>query len=722
MNGRTTRQNLEQLRDSAEEAHQHESQDKPVEPEMPNETLHPMQSGLNDEKTHYSGLYDLAQVGYLLLSEQGLILEANLTVSSMLGESRSTQLLNRQISRFILEEDVNSYKQLRMHLIETGSPRSCELRMVKNDGAPFWVRLTASAFQEESGAPLLRIVLNDIDELKQAQAALRENEQFLKAMTENIPALLGYWTPDLHYTFASKEYTNWFGRTAEEMQGIGVRELVGDELFKIREPYIRAALRGEPQSFEGAMTKPGGKTMQVMAQYIPHKVDGKVHGVFGLVTDITAIKQGQEQLRISDAALKAVSQGVIIRGLEQGILSVNEAFASITGYNSTEIIGKDYSFLEGSLTNPQQADRIRLALEHGTEFSGEILHYRKDGSTFWNELTISPVINDQGQLTHFVGIMRDITERKHTEEALRIAAAAFESHEGMMITDSNSVILRVNRAFTEITGYTAEEVVGLTPRLFKSGRHNAAFYAEMWQSIKRTGSWEGEIWDRRKNGEIYPKWLTITAVKTEDGAVTHYVGSQTDISARKAAEDVIRNMAFYDPLTQLPNRRLLVDRLSQAMAVSKRSGWYGALLFLDLDNFKPLNDAHGHVAGDLLLIEAADRLKGCVREMDMVARFGGDEFVILLNELDADKAKSTLKTESVAEKIRHTLSKPYLLTIKCEGKTDIAVEHQCTASIGVVLFTHVEANQGDLFKKADQAMYQAKNAGRNLIRFYDQKP
>ncbi len=674
---------------------------------------------LNTEQTRSFDIRDLVQMGHLTLSSQGLILQANLTATSLLGEVRSTELLKQQVSSFIFKEDEDIYDLLCKQLNETGEPQSCELRMVKNSDTPIWVCLVASLMQDEHDESVLRVVLNDITERKQAEASLRKSEDFIKAIADNIPALFGYWTSELRYTFASKEYMNWFGYTEEEMQGIHIQELVSDELFRKREPYIRAALRGEPQMFEGMLAKSDGQTMHVMAQYIPHKVDGDVRGVFGLVTDITAVRQGQEQIRVSDAALKVVSQGVIIRDSDEGILSANDAFVSITGYSTTEILGKDYCLLEGPLTDPQQADRIRLAFKNGTEFSGDILHYRKDGTTFWNELTISPVCNEQGQLTHFVGITRDITERKYGEEELRIAAAAFESHEGMLITDANSVILRVNRAFIENTGYTAEEVVGQTPSMFKSGRHNANFYAEMWEDINRTGKWQGEIWDRRKNGEIFPKWLTITAVKSEDGTVTHYVGAHTDISARKATEDVIKNMAFYDPLTQLPNRRLLDERLSQSLATSKRHGCYGALLFLDLDKFKPINDIYGHVVGDLLLIEMADRLNKCVRETDTVARFGGDEFVVILNELDVDKAKSTSQAEVVAEKIRLILSKPYLLTVRHEGKADTAVEHHCTTSIGVTLFINFEASHDDIFKRADMAMYQAKKTGPNLIRFYD---
>lgn len=209
-------------------------------------------------------------------------------------------------------------------------------------------------------------------------------------------------------------------------------------------------------------------------------------------------------------------------------------------------------------------------------------------------------------------------QRLHDEQQLRIAATAFESQESLMITDAAGVILRVNHAFTKTTGYTAEDAVGQTPRLLKSDRHNAAFYQAMWESLNRTGTWQGEIWDRRKNGEIYPKWLSISAVKGSDGIVSHYVGSHTDITERKAAEEKIEYLAFYDPLTRLPNRRLLTERLGQTLASGARSGKKSALLFIDLDNFKTLNDSHGHDIGDQFLQQVAQRLESCVREGDTV--------------------------------------------------------------------------------------------------------
>ena len=310
--------------------------------------------------------------------------------------------------------------------------------------------------------------------------------------------------------------------------------------------------------------------------------------------------------------------------------------------------------------------------------------------------------------------------RQRMEDAIRIAAIAFESHEGMMIVDPACAIVRVNKAFTRITGYTEEEAVGQTPRMLSSGYHDAEFYAAMWDSINATGLWQGEIWNRRKTGEAYPAWANITAVAREDGDVANYVATYTDITLRKAAENEIKNMAFNDALTLLPNRRMLIERLNQTLAVSKRNGRYCALMFIDLDNFKPLNDQYGHEVGDLLLIEVAGRLVSCVREVDTVARFGGDEFVVMLSELDASKAASITQAEIVAEKIRAILAEPYALAIRKNGKVITTVTHQCTSSIGIHLFAGHETSADDVLKHADLAMYQAKREGGNSFSFYRQ--
>jgi diguanylate cyclase (GGDEF)-like protein/PAS domain S-box-containing protein len=329
------------------------------------------------------------------------------------------------------------------------------------------------------------------------------------------------------------------------------------------------------------------------------------------------------------------------------------------------------------------------------------------GKACWIDNRLSLITDDEGEITGLFGIARDVTSRVQAEHELRIAAS-FESQESMMITDADCVILRVNHAFTETTGYTPGEVVGKTPRLLKSGRHNADFYRAMWESIERTGSWHGEIWDRRKNGKISPELLTISAVKSGD-VVTHYVGTHVDITERKAAEEEIKHLAYYDHLTGLPNRRLLMDRLGHALAFSTRSGSAGALLFLDLDNFKVLNDTLGHNIGDLLLQQVAHRLESCVRKSDTVARLGGDEFVVMLEGLSGQPEEAASQTRLVGEKILDALNKPYQLALSA---------YRSTPSIGAVLFDH-QQSMDDLLKQADIAMYQAKNAGRNLLRFFD---
>lgn len=310
----------------------------------------------------------------------------------------------------------------------------------------------------------------------------------------------------------------------------------------------------------------------------------------------------------------------------------------------------------------------------------------------------------------FARMSRELEMRRQAEQQLLIAAAAFDSQEAICVTDANGVILRVNQAFAELTGYSVGELVGQNPRMLQSGRHDAAFYAAMWQRIAESGFWEGEIWDKRKNGEVYPKWLTITAIKSTDGAVTNYVSTQTDITARKAAEDEIKYLAFYDSLTGLPNRRLLMDRLRKALATSTRSGKHGALLFVDMDNFKVLNDTLGHHMGDLLLKQVAQRLVSCVREADTVARLGGDEFVVMLEDLGLSANDAATQTEIVGNKVLAVLEPIYRIETH---------DYRITPSMGATLFSGHQQTLDELLKKADIAMYQAKAAGRNTIRFYD---
>jgi diguanylate cyclase (GGDEF)-like protein/PAS domain S-box-containing protein len=394
---------------------------------------------------------------------------------------------------------------------------------------------------------------------------------------------------------------------------------------------------------------------------------------------------------------------------ERGIIAeINLMGATLLGLERSKLIRRRFAnyitpedrdrWYRHFLTSKQQSDKqtIELALR------------RTDGTTFCAYLDCLTI--DVDNVSPMLRItITDITQIKLADQQLRIAAAVFESQEGIFITDNKEVILRVNHTFTQIAGYTAKEVIGKTPRLFQSGRHDVHFYRMMWDSIQRTGTWKGEIWNRRKNGEIYPEHLIITAVRDQNGFVGHYVATFDDITQSKQAADEIERLAFYDPLTNLPNRRQLLTQLNQALASSTRHNRGGAILFIDLDNFKILNDTHGHHQGDLLLKQVAQHLMDCTREEDTVARLGGDEFVVILENLSADIETATAEARAVGEKILTTLNQTYLL-YDCE--------HESSSSIGIVLFHGNQNSVDKLLRQADIAMYQAKAAGRNTLRFF----
>lgn len=447
--------------------------------------------------------------------------------------------------------------------------------------------------------------------------------------------------------------------------------------------------------------------------------DGRILCVAGSYTRASAVLDvflqvatGTEQREFVTnfrVMMESCDDGLFFKDINHVYTGASRKLAERAAKQWTELTGKtDYAvFSEEYADFNYRLEKQVLAGAQQAREVREILGV--DGDKRWFDCRVVPIRDEGGKITGMFGVERDITAIRMAEHELRIAAAV-ESQESTMITDENSVILRVNQAFTDTTGYTAEEAVGQTPRLLKSGRHDAEFYRKMWDSVQETGTWRGEIWDRRKNGKVYPKLLTISAVKTPDGAVTHYVGSHIDISERKAAEEEIKHLAFFDQLTGLPNRRLLMDRLQHALAYSSRSGTDGALLFIDLDNFRTLNDTLGHNIGDLLLQQVAKRLEACVRKSDSVARLGGDEFVVMLEGLSEESLTAAAQTKLVGDKIMAALNMPYQLAL-----------HTCrsTPSIGAVLFDDHQQSMDELMKQADIAMYQAKQDGRNTLRFFD---
>ncbi|MCK9608309.1 MAG: bacteriohemerythrin [Methylomonas sp.] len=449
-----------------------------------------------------------------------------------------------------------------------------------------------------------------------------------------------------------------------------------------------------------------------------HQADGTVTHYLAIKDDITERKRVEKALRDShqqmDSLLNSMAEGAYGVDTEGNCRFVNQSFLRMLGYASEDVIGKHiheiihHSHQDGSHYPAEECKMYTAYRRQEDVHVVDEVFWRKDGTSIPVEYWSQPIIID-GILTGAIATFIDITARKQAEHQLRIAATVFESQEGMMVTDADNRILRVNTAFTKITGYPPEDVIGRNPSILRSSRQDQDFYVAMWRRIHEQGAWEGEVWNRRKNGEIYPEYLTINAVKDHKGRVTHYVSTLTDITLRKSAAEEIERLAFYDPLTGLPNRRLLQERLKQALAKCHRSGRKGALLFIDIDNFKTLNDTLGHAMGDLLLQQVAARLQACVRENDTVARLGGDEFVVMLEELDQDIYAAAKQTERIGEKILDTINQPFKLS-----KHD----YISTPSIGAALFNGIE-QADEMLKQADIAMYQAKTSGRNALCFFD---
>ena len=428
----------------------------------------------------------------------------------------------------------------------------------------------------------------------------------------------------------------------------------------------------------------------------------------GLMIDISEAKRTEEALLLSEQkfakAFHASPDGLLLSRQSDGLLiEVNEGFSHLTGYTSATSLDQSTLDLGIWVDLNERKHMLELMKRDGfvRDFICRIRHV--DGRIRLCELSSRPL--PIGEEDCMLTIARDITERQQMQEKLQQAATVFESTaEGVLITDTRQNISAVNRAFSEITGYSEAEALGHTPRLLASGLHDSAFYAAMWHQLTTQGHWQGEISNRRKNGELYPSWLTISAVRNSDQVVTHFVAVFADISSLKLAQARLDYQAHHDPLTGLPNRTLFESRLQAALNGQQESGNQGAVLFLDLDRFKHINDSLGHPVGDLLLKDIAVRLKDQLRDIDTVARLGGDEFIILLPGL-----QQASDAQYLANKLLDCFTPPFQ-----------AGEHEffISASIGTSLYPQDGTDVATLVKNADAAMYRSKAKGRNRVESY----
>jgi diguanylate cyclase (GGDEF)-like protein/PAS domain S-box-containing protein len=424
-------------------------------------------------------------------------------------------------------------------------------------------------------------------------------------------------------------------------------------------------------------------------------------------TDV-ALRQSEDRFR---AVFQNAGIGVVLSEPDGRFVEANPAFCAMLGYSEAELRGMrfhDITHAEDVARN--QALRDEMLAGGRESYTLTKRYLAKDGRVVWGSLTVTAIREteaDDSEVRFTVTVVEDVTERKRLEDHMRLAATVFEnSGDGLFVTDAHTHIVHVNPAFCEITGFTPEDVLGKTPTVLASGRHDPDFYARMWDSLIKTGKWQGEIWDRRKSGEMFAGWQNIAAVRNSMGEVTNYVSVFSDITSRKQLEERLSYQANHDPLTRLPNRTLFHERLQRAVARAHRNQSLVALLFIDLDRFKQVNDTMGHLAGDLLLQQVSERLTGAIRQGDTVARLSGDEFTVILEDVQDPRDAAV-----VSHKILRMLAESFDLA---------GQEARISSSIGVALFPADAGDPQGLIKLADAAMYRAKHLGRNGCQFHSE--
>ena len=415
-------------------------------------------------------------------------------------------------------------------------------------------------------------------------------------------------------------------------------------------------------------------------------------------------------------AIDYTGVGVVLtnpRLLDNPIIYVNKGFEEVTGYTAKDVIGQNCRFLQGEQTKPEDVQHIRDAIREQRSCEVEILNYRKNGELFWNELHLTPLFDERGDLEFLIGIQKDITARKQAEEARILYEKVFyNTMQGVMITDYQSKILLVNEAFTKITGYSKQEAIGQKPSMLSSGKQTTPFYQQLWQDIHKSGQWEGELWNKRKNGEIYPEFLNISEVRNSKKEVTNYVAIFTDITESKNREKQLATLSMRDALTGIANRRGFDHYVREKWNMLAEIKEPISLLLLDIDYFKLFNDYYGHLEGDATLINVAQLIANSInQETALAVRYGGEEFAVVLPQYSSEAAYE------VAERILHSIEHAAIPHMHSPISEVISI------SCGVAsMIPTKENNVNTLIKYADQALYLAKEEGRNRIVRYDLLP
>jgi len=605
-----------------------------------------------------------------------------------------------------------------------GIPTS-ELTLVGKNGSNVDVFSSHVLLTNKAGEKEMFCIDIDLSELKKAEKELEKSNEKFQTIFEQAPlgvALIDSYTGDIYD--ANPAYVSIVGRSIEELRTLDWMEITHPDDIQEDLGNMAAMNAGKTSGF--AMQKryiqPDGAVRWINMTIAPIQVgDENKPRHLCMIEDISenkkvslALQHSEENIRKSQCQLLNVINGAHLGywdwDYKTGEHVVNDRWLSMLGLTqqNTENNISDWE----SRIHPDDKEKIvkatQASIDSGDSYVSEFRMRHANGHWVWIQGSGGVVEYDGASHDpiRLCGTYQDITERKKSEEKVQLLARVFsDTHEGIIITNVDKLIIDVNPAFCEITGYSWEDVIGQNPRILSSGKQGPVFYQNMWQQVEEQGHWQGEVWNRKKGGEIYAELLTISVLKDVDDNVVNYVGAFSDITTSKRQQEELSLMAHYDVLTGLPNRALFTDRFTQAIAHSKRSGHQLAICFLDLDNFKPVNDNYGHEVGDQLLIEVAERITANIREEDTVSRQGGDEFALLLNDIE-----SFAQCEQTLQRIHYTLAQPFLID-------DVA--HKITASSGVTLYPNDEADIDTLLRHADQAMYQAKLKGKHRYHLFN---
>jgi len=630
-----------------------------------------------------------------------------------------TEILGCDDHAIFPESTANELIALDRAIISAGRTQTHEERITTRQGRSLVFDVTKGPVFDRAGKVVgLFGISRDITQRAQASAALKASAEALRVAQQL--ARLGSWDWDLRsgeHRWSEQIYAI-YGRdpslppaTFPEVQTY----FIADSWQKLSAAVEEALARGQAYECDAEVQRPDGSRRWIVARGQARRdADGELIGLHGTVQDITEQRRYAIELQRREQQLERV-----LDGSEQGFwdwnlvtneFQVSARWEQMLGYAAGEMDVSPEQWPK--IVHPDDLPGSMAAIEghlrgdrssHEAEFRART----KTGEWRWI-LTRGRIVERDatGRPLMMSGTHTDITERKQAELALRDAATVFESsYEGIMMVSAERLITKINPAFTRITGYLADEALGQSPSMLSSGRHSAAFYAEMWRSIHEQDFWRGEIWNRRKDGELFAELLAVSVVRNAAGAVQHYIGVFSDISQLKAHEAELDQIANYDDLTGVPNRRLLSERLAQAITHARLGHASMAVCYVDLDGFKDINDAHGHAVGDQLLIQIAQRIRAVLRGEDMLARLGGDEFVLLLYNAD-----------------QHTHFQPLLDRILTTINEVMSIDNipvRISASMGVTVFPDDDADADTLLRHADQAMYLAKDAGKNRYQLFD---